>query len=382
MCTIGLETEGMLASTFGGRLNWQLSGGKFLAMRFSFIFAVFLGPLLCLGVAKAQMTSIIKNGDKTVMCQHTGLVGSSKDCGGNTDWYTYVFVGSISAMTPADKDEKRLQLHPEEIFHGNPPPSVIIYTSQALCLPKLAVGDRWLFYLRKETDKPIILDYFANDSLRAAEADQQIKTLRRLETIGDRGVVRGDVIRGKGTQWKPVGDARVVAHRAAGNLRFVTSTDSTGHFEFALLPPGTYQITMHPIGSFRPDGVSLDVSRGSCWEVALTQYPHAHIGGYVRYPDGSPAVGAQALLISVDGSQWSTLQVASNGYFSYDALDAGRYVIGIRLTRPPSPDASSSGAPPPASLYYPGVQSRSAAVPIKLRTDEHRDNVDFTVPRQ
>jgi|HubBroStandDraft_4_1064222.scaffolds.fasta_scaffold60445_2 hypothetical protein len=54
MCTIGLETKGMLASTFGGRLNWQLSGGKFQAMRFSLIVAVFLGPLLCLGVAEAQ----------------------------------------------------------------------------------------------------------------------------------------------------------------------------------------------------------------------------------------------------------------------------------------------------------------------------------------
>jgi len=63
-------------------------------------------------------------------------------------------------------------------------------------------------------------------------------------------------------------------------------------------------------------------------------------------------------------------------------LDTGRYVIGIRLTRPPSPDKSSSGPPPPASLYYPRVQSRSAAVPIMLRTDQHRDKLDFTVPRQ
>jgi len=365
-----------------GLLNEQLSDGSFLGMRCLRFIPIFLGILSCLGIAKAPIVSIRKVGDKTVKCLHTGLVSSRRDCGGNTDWYTYVFVGSISAMTPADKDEKRLQLHPEEIFHGAPSASVIVYTSQAPCLPKLSVGDRWLFYLRKETNKPIILDYFANDSLPVAEAGQQIKTLRRLETIGDRGIVRGNVIRGKGSQWKPVGDARVVAHRAAGNLRFVTTTDSTGHFEFALLPPGTYKISVHPVGSFRPDDVSLDVSRGSCWDVGLTQEPHAEIEGYVRYPDGSPAVGAQALLISVDGSWWSTSQVAANGYFSYDALDAGRYVIGVRLMHPPSPDASSSGPPPPASLYYPGVPSRSAAVAISLRTDERRDNIDFTVPAQ
>jgi hypothetical protein len=48
----------------------------------------------------------------------------------------------------------------------------------------------------------------------------------------------------------------------------------------------------------------------------------------------------------------------------------------------PSPDESRSGAPPSASLYYPGVPSRSAAVPIVLRTDERRDNINFTVPGQ
>jgi hypothetical protein len=363
-------------------LNQQLSDGSVKVMRYLRFIGVFLGILSCLGVAKTQITSIRRVGDKTVMCQHTGLVSSRRDCGGNTDWYTYVFIGSISAMTAADKEEKRLQVHPEEIFYGDPPAPLIAYTSQALCLPKLAVGDRWLFYLRKEADKPIILDYYANDSLPVAEAGQQIKTLRSLEMIGDRSIVRGDVIRGKGTQWKPVGDVRVIAHRAGGNLRFVTTTDATGHFEFALLPPGTYKISVHPVGSFRPDDVTLDVSRGRCWDVGLNQEPHAEIGGYVRYPDGSPAVGAQALLISVNGSWWSTSHVEADGSFRYYGLDAGRYVVGIRLMRPPSPDASSSGAPPPAPLYYPGVPSRSAAVPIKLRTDEHRDNIDFTVPAQ
>jgi hypothetical protein len=66
-------------------------------MRFSLFIAVFLGLLLCLGVAEPQMTTIIKNGDKTFMCLHTGLVDGRPECGVHPDWYTYVFVGSISA---------------------------------------------------------------------------------------------------------------------------------------------------------------------------------------------------------------------------------------------------------------------------------------------
>jgi hypothetical protein len=33
-------------------------------------------------------------------------------------------------------------------------------------------------------------------------------------------------------------------------------------------------------------------------------------------------------------------------------------------------------------LYYPGVQNRSAAAAIALRTDEKRDNIDFSIPPQ
>jgi carboxypeptidase family protein len=232
--------------------------------------ALLLGTLFFLAVAKAQMVTIRKMGDKTIACVHTGLVSDRRDCGFRADWYAYVFVGSISAVTAADNDEERLELHPEEIFHGSPPSSLTVFTSQALCLPKLAVGDRWLFYLRKVNDKPIVLDYFANDSIPVANASEQIKTLRRLEMIGDRGIVRGYVRQGQGTRWKPIDRARVVAHGTTGKLQFITSTDADGHYEFEPLPAGTYKITMHPIGSFRPEAVSVDVSRGTCWEVMLS----------------------------------------------------------------------------------------------------------------
>ena len=85
-----------------------------------------------------------------------------------------------------------------------------------------------------------------------------------------------------------------------------------------------------------------------------------------------------------DESLWDTVEVDANGYFQFDSLKPGKYVIGIRLPGAPSwKYASAAGVPPPAaSLYYPGVQNRSAAAAIVLRTDEKRDNIDFTVPAQ
>ncbi len=343
--------------------------------------ALLLAPMLCLGIAEAQVISIRKIGNKTVMCMHTGLIGNPQDCGTKADWYSYVFVGSILSVNPAPNDEKRLEVRPEEIFHGNPGKLLTVFTSQALCLPRLAVGDRWLFYLRTEKDKPIVLDYYANDSLPVVDAKEQIATLRRLETLGNRGILRGEVRRGL-INGNPVGDAVVIAHGGPRHLRYVAKTDAQGNYEFSPLPAGRYTISVRPIGSFRADDDSAEVSPRGCWDLFLTHYSRTEIAGHVRYSNGLPAPQAQVLLLDVDTSEWSTEHVGADGYFQFGQLESGHhYVIGVRIGKQYL-DESSSGTPPPVSLYYPGVPTRGAAVPIVLQTDQKRDNVNFSIPEK
>src|SRR5580700_3311440 len=119
--------------------------------------AILIVVLSCFCAASAQIIFIKKDGNKTVTCMHSGLFSSLSDCGVRSDWYSYVFIGSISRITPAEKDEQQLQIVPEEVFSGTPATPVTVLTSQCECLPKLKVGDRWLFYLRSEKDKPIVL---------------------------------------------------------------------------------------------------------------------------------------------------------------------------------------------------------------------------------
>src|SRR5215475_10870485 len=158
--------------------------------------AVFAVVFSGLGTGAAQIDVVRRIDGKEVECLHSGLMSDLDDCGFKSDWYAYVFVGSISAIVPADKDEKNIQITPEEVFHGEPSTPLTVLTSQGLCLPKLAVGDRWLFFLRKEPGKPIVLDYYGNDSRPVADAQEQIETLRRLMTIGDFGLLRGSVMHG------------------------------------------------------------------------------------------------------------------------------------------------------------------------------------------
>src|SRR5882757_9900542 len=89
------------------------------------------GVLLCLGIADAQIMMITKVGNKTILCGRSGLTSDQRDCGARSDRYTYVFVGSVLAINDIENDEKELQIAPEEVFHGDPAPSLTVLTAQA-----------------------------------------------------------------------------------------------------------------------------------------------------------------------------------------------------------------------------------------------------------
>jgi hypothetical protein len=349
--------------------------------------AVLTVLLSCLCAASAQIIFIKKDGNKTVTCMHTGLFSNVSDCGVRSSWYSYVFIGSVSVITPAEKDEKQLQIVPEEVFSGKPATPLTVLTSQCDCLPKLAVGDRWLFFLRNEKDKPIVLDYYGNDSLPVAEAEKQIETLRRLQNIGDFGILRGRVTRGEfiGEQVGP--GARVIAQRQFKSFQSTAITDADGRYEFRPLPPGEYKITVDSIGSQQPDDTNIVVPRGGCWDLTLYRSPHAQISGHVYHSDGSPMADVPVMLIEPDGdgSSYNTTITDAHGYFTFNSLRPGEYTVGINLPgAPPWKYGGCGGAceVPPASLYYNAVAERPHALVIMLATDEKRLDVDFNVPPQ
>jgi hypothetical protein len=212
------------------------------AMQFHRAFWVLTFGLSCLGHAAAVVITSKTVDGKRVECMHTGLGSDISDCGVRSYSYTYVFGGSITAITPATENEKKIRIVPEEVFSGKPGRSVTVVTSQGLCLPRLTVGDRWLFYLRKVDGKQIIL--------------------RRLVTIGDFGILRGLVWRDQ----KVVPNAHVIAVRRSDGMRFVVTANAQGRYEFQPLPPGSYSVSA--IGLGRP--AEIDLNPGICWDLTLS----------------------------------------------------------------------------------------------------------------
>ena len=207
------------------------------------------------------------------MCMHSGMMSDLKDCGYQSRWYSYVFVGTISAITPAAGDESELRIVPLEVFSGKPDNPMTVLTSQGLCLPKLTVGDQWLFYLRKESGKPIVLDYYGNQSAPVGKVQAAIDTLRRLQRIGDFGIVRGQVVQGKAFEGKPVPKTTITAGRRGELTQYSAITDKDGRYEFQPLPPGRYVINAKASGSYRPHDEAIDLTPGACWDYTPMSFP-------------------------------------------------------------------------------------------------------------
>lgn len=341
-----------------------------------------------ISAARAQIIEFRDVDGKTFQCVRSGLTSDVKDCGDRSDWYAYVFVGSISAIFSASKEEKQLQIMPEEVFHGQPPTPVTVVTSQGECLPKLAAGDRWLFFLRKEAGKPIVLDYYGNDSRPVADAQEQIETLRRLKTMGDFGLLRGDVVRGANYfDRKPVPGVRVTATRSTDKAKFFAMTDAGGQYEFQPVPVGEYELDADSIDPSYVGEAALKVTRGHCWNVTLWNPPAARLSGHVKHSDGRPVANIDVLIARDDGTWFTTRESDSDGYFEEDSLHAGKYVVGVNLPGAPAWKNGGCGGAcqneiPSASLYYPDMHSRSDALVIHLGTDEKRDDIDFIIPTQ
>jgi len=319
-------------------------------------------------------------GGKTISCMSTGLMSSDRDCGLQADRFQLVFVGTITRIAGPTDDEMEVQITPDEVFHGNPGALVSAKTSQGLCFDELVVGKRWLFFLHTESGKPILLDYYSSQSIPVEHAEQTIETLRRLQTIGDYSILRGNVVRNGKSGIEELPNARIVAQRVSGRQEFSAISDAKGLYDFSQLPSGDYELRAESAGTvLGKERVSL--APGSCHEVSLTKYPKAQLEGHIRYPDGSPAKGMNVLLVNDEDKSWTSSETDAHGRFEFEFLRSGTYVIGFDLTgTAPWKNTSSSGGDQSAEFYYPGVMNRSQATPIALGEDEQRHDIEVLIP--
>jgi hypothetical protein len=328
----------------------------------------------------AQVIEIREYRGKQITCVSSPKMSFATPCGAD-DRYAYIFVGSVMSTTEISETEKLLQVLPEEVFLGHTTGVLAISTNQGACLPDISAGDKWLFYLREEkTDTPVLA--YGSPSKTVADAQEDIALLRRISKMTNSGLLTGNVNR---AVWNdnemepsaPLPGIRLTAHRISDSSEFTASIDGEGHYEFPPVPSGSYNLTAEaPQGLWTEQGGPTKVRPRSCTNVGFEMAPDGRISGHVKTTDGKPAKQLQVAIVPVSpGNLGFTSSIADEqGYFEVKGLHPGSYLVGVGIQSLPESREWKS------RVYYPGVQSRDAAVIIELGQAEKRTNVDFWLP--
>lgn len=340
------------------------------------VFALCIPPTLIVSSAFAQFEGHDYHG-KQIFCYIRGREGS---CGPSYG-YDAVFTGTVVSVTETTGNERRLELIPEEVFSGRVTGLLTVATKQGECFVDFQAGDKWLFYLRRDTrTKSLLLDY-ASPTRPTADAKVQIDILRRLAQMNDSGIITGQVTEPiwNNNQWKtsiPVADHKIIAKEQVSDREYTVFTDKDGHYEFEPLPPGEYKVSADTSEGVWAEDLTAAIRPRSCSQLSFALEPDGIISGQVTTADGKPSKYVQVAIVpaSAGNLQFTSALTNELGRFEVKALHPGRYLVGVGIqTRPGTAEWRSR-------VYYPGVRDPNLAVMIDLGKAEKRTNVDFQLP--
>jgi hypothetical protein len=297
------------------------------------------------------------------------------------DGYESVFIGTVVSVTEAANSEKRLQLMPAEVFSGTVAGSLTVTTDQGECLGDFQAGDKWLFYLQRDTKTKLLLLKYASPTRPIADAQAQIEILRRLAQINGSGIIVGQVTEPiwNDNKWEtsiPLTDHKIIAKQELHGREYTAFTDNDGHYEFEPLPPGEYQVSANSAEGLWAEEGSTKVSPRSCSLMGFSMEPDGSISGRVMAADGEPAKNVQVAIVPVSPGNLQFTSAFSDelGRFEVKALHPGRYFVGVGI----QPRAGNMDGR--SGIYYPGVRDRNLAVIIDLGRAEKRANLNLQLP--
>lgn len=312
-----------------------------------------------------------------IFCYIRGREGSC----GIDDGYEAVFVGTVVSVGEIANSEKRLRLMPEEVFAGTVAGSLTVTTDQGGCFGDFQAGDKWLFYLQRDTKTKSLLLKYNSPTRPIADAQPQIEILRRMAQVTDSGIIMGQLTEPiwNDNKWEtsiPLADHKIIAKQQVNGREYGVFTDHDGHYEFEPLPPGKYQVSANSAEGLWTEEVSTRVSPRSCSLMAFSLEPDGSISGRVMAADGEPAKYVQVAIVPVSAGNLQFTSALSDelGRFEVKALHPGRYFVGVGI----QPWAGNKNGR--SGIYYPGVRDRNLAVIIDLDRAEKRASLNFQLP--
>jgi hypothetical protein len=202
---------------------------------------VFVLAVSCLAPSVSAEIIVVREYRGEQACAYSGLVGVAKVCG--TEGYVRVFTGTIkSSVEIAGTDDKILELIPDEVFLGDSS-EVTATTNQACLGAEIHAGDKWLFYLDRDTNNNALILSYDGPSKPIVCAQDDISMLRDLGRLTNAGILMGTVQRLGKTHDAPFANRTVIAKRMSDGTEYAVHTNGNGYFKFEL-PAGSYDVTV------------------------------------------------------------------------------------------------------------------------------------------
>jgi hypothetical protein len=296
-----------------------------------------------------------------------------------------VFVGRVTKDSGPNYGIGPARMVVEEVLHGlsdNAGEIEVETGAGTSCYMRLEMGERYLIFGSPDRQRAgLIRRHFCAGSFLVRGNQKLLEALRDSQNQTGSHLV-GTIYkqREKYSAGEPVGAGiRILAERTGQQLEAIT--DAEGSFDFAQIPPGTWQLRLNSPGlaqgSIWPDG-PIRVADKGCEFRHVSAAADGRIRGTVRNSTGQPVAGLAVQVFArdhrgeLDTSAFREATTGTDGTYEINALPAQEYIVGINAEKYRD---SASYRP----LYYPQTAHRDAASRILLGEMEQRSGIDFVV---
>jgi hypothetical protein len=264
-----------------------------------------------------------------------------------------------------------------EIFEGLPPgtKSAIVSTEGWL----LEKGQQYLFDTSKGEDGHFYPSICGNTGEVTYKETAEFLDYLRLRA---KGKAMTSLTVSATDHDQPVPDADVAITGSKGQLMKHTGPD--GRATFSEIPAARYEVVVqkeHYHLDAESSNDAVDVLAGTCPGTRVSLQAESAVNGLVRDAKGSPVASLQLELVTVPDHPMDKISLSrpfflaktdSNGQFFVDAVSPGKYLLGSNII-----GLSTSRVPP---TFYPGRETRAAAVPIEVELGKTTGNLILNLP--